>query len=50
MDLSKILSSPDISSLREAVAEAFEALSLETSNSHKIEAIENRVKTLEEKP
>ncbi len=50
MDLSKILSSPDISSLRVSVAEAFRELSQETSNSQKIEAIENRVKTLEEKP
>lgn len=46
--LDRILASPDISTLRDAVADAFTELSLEEANSVKISALDVRVKTLEE--
>lgn len=46
----KILSSPDISTLRVAVADAFDELSLELTNAEAIEALDTRVKKLEVSP
>ena len=50
VDLTRILSSPDIASLREAVAEAFEELSVELENAEAIAALDLRVKALEVAP
>ena len=50
VDTARILVAPDITTLREAVAAAFDELSLEESNSEKIGALEGRVETLEAKP
>lgn len=50
VDLARILSSPDISTLRDAVADAFTELSLEEANAVKISDLDVRIKTLEEKP
>lgn len=49
MDLTRILASPDVVTLREAVAGAFEDLSVELSNSEKIADHEDRLKKIEEK-
>lgn len=50
VDTSRILSAPDISTLRVAVADAFDELSLEKSNAEAIEGLVTRVATLEAKP
>jgi len=50
VDLQRILASPDISTLRDAVAAAFDEISLEQSNAEKIEAIDARLKILEAAP
>lgn len=50
VDITRILASPDISSLREAVATAFEELSLEQTNFERIVALDERLKIMEEKP
>ena len=50
VDLTRILSSPDIATLRVAVADAFDELSLEESNFARIEALDVRVKQLEVSP
>lgn len=50
VNVTRILSAPDISTLREAVAAAFEELSVELENAEKIEAIDSRLKVVEEKP
>ena len=50
VDLARILSAPDISTLREAVAAAFEELSLEESNLAKIGDLTARMVVLEAKP
>lgn len=48
VNITKILASADVTSLRSAVADAFEELSLEMENSEKIAALGDRVKTLED--
>lgn len=50
VDLARILTAADVQTLREAVAAAFEELSLEEANSVKIADLDVRIKTLEEKP
>lgn len=50
VDTARILSSPDISTLREAVADAFDELSLELTNAESIAALDVRVKALEVSP
>ncbi len=50
VDLTRILASPDIVTLREAVATAFEELSVELTNSEKIAELETRVAAVEAKP
>jgi len=50
VDLTRILASPDISTLRTAVADAFDELSQELTNSEKIADIDARLKVMEEKP
>ena len=50
VDTARILTAPDVATLRDAVAKAFEELSLEKSNTLLIEALDMRVKTLEETP
>lgn len=50
MDLTRILASPDVVSLRAAVATAFEELSEELTNSEKIAELEARVSVVEAKP
>lgn len=50
VDVSKILVAPDISTLREAVATAFEDLSLEMTNFERIVDLDARLKIVEEKP
>ena len=50
VDLTKIRSSRDGASLRDAVADAFEEYSLELENAEKIAEIDSRVKILEAKP
>jgi len=50
VDTSRILAAPDISTLRVAVADAFDSLSVELSNAEAIADIETRVQTLEAKP
>ncbi len=47
VDLSKFRSSPDIATLRDAVAEAFEELTLEAANAEKIATLDLRIKALE---
>lgn len=50
VDLSRILASPDISTLRTAVADAFDELDQERANSEKIADLEDRLKVVEAKP
>lgn len=50
VDTSRILSAPDITTLRNAVAAAFEEIELEKSNFIKIGEIDTRLKALEDKP
>lgn len=50
VDLSRILASPDIASLREAVATAFEEVELEKTNFERIVELDERLKKMEEKP
>lgn len=50
VDLTRILSSPDIATLRTAVADAFGELSQELTNAEKIAEIDARVKALEVAP
>lgn len=50
VDISRILSAPDITTLREATAAAFEEIELEKANFVKIGELDARVKTLEEAP
>lgn len=45
-----ILASPDVSALRKAVADAFEELSVETTNSEKIAELDARLVLVEAKP
>ena len=47
VDTARILSSPDISTLRVAVADAFDELSVELENAEAIAALDVRVKSLE---
>jgi len=49
VNITKIRSSADIASLRDAVADAFEELSMELENAEKIAEIDTRVKKLEDK-
>ena len=49
VDISRILVAPDIASLREAVATAFEEISLEKTNFERIVDLDERVKKMEEK-
>lgn len=57
VDLTRILAAPDISTLRDAVAKAFEELSQEQTNAEKIAILEScvddidaRLKVVEAKP
>ena len=50
VDLTKIYAAIDIGSLKTAVAECFEELSVETTNSEKIADHEARLKVVEAKP
>ena len=50
VDLTKIHAAIDIGSLKIAVAEAFEELSVETTNSEKIAALDARLVVVEAKP
>lgn len=47
VDTARILSSPDIVTLRVAVADAFDELSVELENAEAIAALDVRVKSLE---
>ena len=49
VDLARVLASRDVASLKVAVANAFEELSIELENAEKIADMEIRVKTLEDK-
>lgn len=50
VDTSRILSAPDITTLRDAVAAAFEEIELEKSNAIKLGELEARLKVLEASP
>lgn len=50
VDLQRILASPDISTLRVAVADAFDEISQELTNAEKIVDIDARLKVVEAKP
>jgi len=50
VDISRILASPDVHTLREAVASAFEEISLEQTNFERIVDLDARLKIVEEKP
>jgi len=49
VEISRILASPDIGTLREAVATAFEELSLEQTNFERIVDLDARLKAVEDK-
>jgi len=49
VDISRILASPDIHTLREAVATAFEEMSLEKTNFERIVELDERLKKVEDK-
>ena len=48
VDTARILTSPDVTTLREAVAKAFEEIELEKSNFIKLGELETRIKSLED--
>ena len=50
VDVSKIRASPDIATLRDAVADAFLVVSSEQTNSQKIADLEARLVVVEAKP
>lgn len=50
VDTGRILASPDIATLREAVAIAFDEISVEMANSEKIAEIDARLALVEAKP